>query len=166
MIGNFWVYVIPGLVSVFNIMITRTYIESLPDSFVESARIDGASEMTTMFRIITPLIIPVLAVVVIFSAINSWNSWFDTYLYGNGKKSMFTLQYMLMQKLASVQVDFSSMNSGQLADKASKMGDSGVITPESVRAAMTMIVALPIIIVYPIFQRFFVSGMTLGGVKE
>ncbi|WNR43476.1 carbohydrate ABC transporter permease [Paenibacillus roseipurpureus] len=168
LIGSFWVYVVPSLVSVFNIMIVRTYIEGLPESFVESARIDGASEFKIIFRIIVPLIVPVIAVIVLFVVIQNWNSWFDTFIYGNGKKSMMTLQYKLMEILASTNIEVSSNNAAAAAaDAAAAAAQHGEsITPESVRTAMTIIVALPVIILYPFLQRYFVSGMTLGGVKE
>ena len=163
--GTLWVYIVPGLITVFNVIIARTYIEGLPYSLVESAKIDGATEMQILFKIIMPLIIPVMAVIIIFVAIHDWNAWFDTYLYGNGKKYMMTLQYKLMEKLSSVSMSVGETNSNQAANNAAALG-SETVTPASMRAAMTMVVTIPIIMVYPFFQKYFVSGMTLGGVKE
>lgn len=164
LMANFWVYVIPTLVNVFNIIIVRTYIEGLPDSIVESARIDGAGEMQIIARIIAPLIIPAIAVVVIFVSIGNWNSWFDTYLYGGGKKHMITLQFKLTEMLMSATSQISNTNSGSAAVQAAN--SKTVVTPQSMRAVMTMVVTIPIMLVYPFLQKYFVSGITLGGVKE
>ena len=165
--ANILVYMIPGLINVFNIIIVRTFIEGLPESFVESAKIDGAGDFTILFKIILPLILPVIAVIIIFVSINDWNAWFDTLLYGGGKKHMTTLQYKLMDMLASANIDASSTTtSGAASQSAAAGGMSDTVTPQSMRAAMTMIVTIPIMLVYPFFQRYFVTGMTLGGVKE
>lgn len=166
LVGSFWVYIIPGLVNAFNIIIVRTYIEGLPDSLVESARVFGAGELRILFQIVIPLILPVVAVVTIFVSIGHWNAWFDTYLYGAGKRHMVTLQYRLMEILMSAQLRTDGQSSGQAAANAIAASQSKTVSPASLRAAMTMLVTVPIMLVYPFLQKYFVQGLTLGGVKE
>ena len=88
LLGKYAVYIVPCLIDVFNFILVRTYINGLPDSFVESARIDGANEFTIFFKIIFPLIIPSIAMVSLFTAVNAWNSWFDTYLFSSNKPEL------------------------------------------------------------------------------
>lgn len=161
--NSFWVYVLPGLVSAFNLIVIRTYINGLPDSFIESARIDGAGEFTIFMRIILPLCKPVLATIALFVAVDNWNAWFDTFLYNSANVQLSTLQYELMKVLQS-----ANTMSGSLLQALSRAaaGTSSTITPRSIRATMTVIVSLPIIVVYPFLQKYFVHGLTLGGIKE
>ena len=156
LLNNFLVYVVPSLFYGFNVIIIRTYMEGLPDSLVESAQLDGAKEMTIFLRIMFPLSLPSIATVALFLAVGQWNSWFDTMLYAPRIK---TLQYLLMQKLDSVN---ASMNSSQPNDAEMQV----TVTTASVRATYTVITMLPIVCVYPFVQRFFIQGMTVGGVKE
>lgn len=159
---TFWVYIVPTMFSCFNMIILRTYIMGLPEALAESARIDGANDMRIFWQIIFPLCTPVLATVALFVAVGSWNQWFDTQLYNGSKKGLYTLQYLLKMKLAT------SMNQANAAnaslDALSSMGASKS-TPVTIRCAITVVSALPIMIVYPFLQRYFVTGMVLGGVK-
>lgn len=164
MMDSFWVYIVPGLIGVFNVIIIRSFIEGLPEGILESARIDGAGEFTTFLRVVTPLCLPVLATVSLFTAVSQWNSWFDVFLYNSSNVNLSTLQYELMKIL---QNSNASMNSGN--DYASMFSGSehaaNRVTPTSIRATMTIIASVPIILVYPFLQKYFVQGMTLGGVK-
>ena len=159
---TFWVYIVPTMFSCFNMIVIRTYISGLPEALAESARIDGANDMRIFWQIIFPLCTPVLATVALFVAVGSWNQWFDTQLYNGSKKGLYTLQYLLKMKLAT------SMNQANAAnaslDALSSMGASKS-TPVTIRCAITVVSALPIMIVYPFLQRYFVTGMVLGGVK-
>jgi putative aldouronate transport system permease protein len=157
--NSFWVYIIPGLVSAFNMLVIRTYMNGLPDSLEESAMIDGAGYFTVFSRIIVPLCKPVFATVALFIAVGQWNSWFDTMLYNRMAENLTTLQYELMKLLSSV---------SQLSGNAntSGLGASAQVTTASVRSAATILTCLPIIALYPFLQRYFVSGLTIGGVKE
>lgn len=103
LLNNYMVYIIPNLVDVFNFILVRTYINGLPDSFVESARIDGANEFKIFLEIIMPLIVPSIAMICLFVAVGAWNSWFDTYLYASARPKLYSLQYVLMQFLNSSQ---------------------------------------------------------------
>jgi putative aldouronate transport system permease protein len=138
-------------------------MRSLPESFIESAKIDGAREFRIFMQIILPLCVPTLATIGLFVAVGSWNAWFDTFLYNSGKQSLSTLQYELQKLLASA---MSAGNSQAGANSAAQSGGSNVTTPASIRAAITIVAAVPILIVYPFLQRFFVNGIAVGGVKE
>lgn len=167
MLNSYAVYIIPCLVDIFNFILVRTYINGLPDSFVESARIDGANEFTIFLRIIMPLIVPSIAMIALFVAVGAWNSWFDTYLYCSGKVNLHSLQYKLMEFLNSSQNQSSSAaDANAMAVAASAGASSTMVTPISIRASITMIATVPILIVYPFVQKYFVVGMTIGGVKE
>lgn len=159
--NSFWVYIIPGMVSAFNMLVMRTYMEGIPDSLEESAQLDGAGYMTVFVRIISPLCLPVYATVALFSAVAQWNSWFDAMLYNRMSDEYTTLQYELMKLLSSVTSQGASADAMKNAASA-----AGAVTPETVRAAATIVTILPIICLYPFLQRYFVTGLTIGGVKE
>lgn len=160
LIGTFSVYWIPHIVSVFNLIVIRTYIRSIPESLVESARIDGSGEFRIFFRIIVPLCVPTLATIALFVAEGSWNSWFDTMLYNMSRPDLSTLQYEL-KKLIDQALNISKNNSG-----AQTGAGVGKAVPQTIRAATTVVAAVPILLVYPFLQRYFVTGLTVGGVKE
>lgn len=157
---TYWVYIIPCMFSCFNMIVIRTYIAGLPEALVESAHIDGAGDIRAFFQIILPLCTPVLATVALFVAVGSWNSWFDTYLYNGSKKNLYTLQYLLKMKLATTQ---ASANAAKSSTDA--LASTTQTTPVTIRCAITVVSALPIMVVYPFLQRYFVTGMALGSVK-
>lgn len=159
--NNFWVYIIPGMVGAFNMLVMRTYMEGIPESLEESAQLDGAGYMTIFAKITSPLCKPVYATVALFAAVGQWNSWFDAMLYNRMSDEYTTLQYELMKLLSSVTAQGASAESMKNAASA-----AGAVTPASVRAAATIITMLPIVCLYPFLQRYFVTGMTIGGVKE
>lgn len=156
--NNFWVYVLPGMVSAFNMIVIRTYMNGLPNSLVESAQVDGAGHLRIFFRIILPLCKPVLATVALFIAVYQWNAWFDAMLFNQLRADLTTLQYELMKLLSSVTNQGANANSMEHA--------ASMVTPTSVRAATTIVTSLPIVMLYPFLQRYFVTGLTIGGVKE
>ena len=156
--NSFWVYVIPGMMGAFNMLVIRTYMNGIPDSLEESAQLDGAGYMTIFVKIISPLCKPVYATVALFVAVGQWNSWFDAMLYNRMSDNLTTLQYELMKLLSSV--------TNQSASAEAMKNAVGTVTPTSVRAAATIITMLPIICLYPFLQRYFVAGLTIGGVKE
>ena len=160
--NSFWVYIIPGMLSVFNMLVMRTYMKGLPDSLEESAQIDGAGYMTIFAKIYVPLCKPVFATVALFVAVGQWNSWFDTMLYNRMADNLTTLQYELMKLLSSVSQLGGDANVASLTSSSS----SAQVTITSVRAAATILTCLPIVALYPFLQRYFVSGLTIGGVKE
>lgn len=156
--NSFMVYVIPGMVSAFNMLVIRTYMRGIPDSLEESAQIDGAGYTVIFLKIISPLCKPVYATIALFVAVGQWNSWFDAMLYNRMSENLTTLQYELMKLLSSVTNQGTSMEAMKNA--------GGSVTPTSVRAAATIITMLPIVCIYPFLQKYFISGLTLGGVKE
>lgn len=161
LIGTFWVYIFPGMVSAFNVFVIRSFIDGLPYALQESAKLDGANDFTIYWRIILPLCKPVLATIALFLAVGQWNAWFDTYLYNGGKAHLTTLQYELMKVLQSTQQGGAGMNN--VNDMARQMTQ---ISPESIKMSITIIVTVPILLVYPFLQKYFVGGMTLGAVKS
>jgi len=156
--NTFWVYIIPGAISAFNMIVIRTYMNGLPDSLVESAQVDGAGHFRIFLKIILPLCKPVLATIALFIAVGQWNAWFDVMIYNASRPDLSTLQYELMKLLSSVSQQSGDPN---MAKHAANM-----VTPESIRAAATIVTALPIVCLYPFLQRYFVTGLTIGGVKE
>jgi len=163
MLNSFWVYIIPGIIGVFNMIIIRSFIEGLPEGIMESAKIDGAGDFVTFMRIVLPLTVPALATVSLFVAVYQWNSWFDVFLYNSSRPHLSTLQYELMKILSSS----NTTNAGSAADQFANAqgGNNRVVTPTSIRATMTIVAVVPIILVYPFLQKYFVKGMVVGGVK-
>ncbi|MGG4220487.1 carbohydrate ABC transporter permease [Paenibacillus jamilae] len=162
LINSFFVYVLPSMISAFNLIVIRTYIYTIPESLVESARIDGAGDFKIFWRIILPLCKPVLATIALFVAVGAWNSWFDAFLYTSSQQELSTLQYELMKLLSS------SMNANSNPSVANGVGmqNATQVTPISIRAAVTVVASIPILIVYPFMQKYFVVGLNVGSVKE
>ena len=158
--GTFFVYVVPGMISAFNVMVLRTYMEDLPDELEESAQLDGAGYVTIFIRIISPLCKPVYATIALFVAVWQWNSWFDAMLYNRLKPELTTLQYELMKLMSSV-----SHQTGNAGSHATQAAETSSVTSISVRSAASVVTMVPIICVYPFLQRYFVTGLTIGGVK-
>nr|WP_052087984.1 carbohydrate ABC transporter permease [Paenibacillus wynnii] len=165
LLNTFWVYVIPSMISAFNMIVIRTYIGTLPESLIESAKIDGAGDFKIFMRIIFPLCKPVLATIALFVAVGAWNSWFDAFLYTSSRQELSTLQYELMKLLSS------TMNSNSNPNVAAGIGMKensalSMVTPISIRAAVTIVASVPILCVYPFLQKYFVVGLNVGSVKE
>jgi putative aldouronate transport system permease protein len=161
LINNYLVYILPSLLGAFNVIVIRTFISGLPESLAESARIDGAGEFRIFIQIIVPLCKPVLATVALWVAVGVWNEWFDTYIYASSKQSLSTLPYEMMKLLSS-----SMAQSGQIDPNiAAQSGGAAIVTPNSIRAAITVIASAPIIMIYPFLQKYFVTGLYVGGVK-
>ena len=156
--GTFWVYVIPGMISAFNMLVMRTFMEGIPDSLEEAAQMDGASYSTVFLKIVSPLCKPMYATIALFIAVGQWNSWFDTMLYNRLSAQYTTLQYELMKLLSSV--------SSQSSKSDPNSGEGANLQPISVRSAATIVTMAPIVCLYPFLQKYFVAGLTIGGVKE
>ncbi|MBQ6175260.1 MAG: carbohydrate ABC transporter permease [Clostridia bacterium] len=158
MTGNFLAYIIPGMVAPYNIILVKTYIESIPGSLEESAIIDGASTTKVFLRIILPLSIPILATIAIFGAVGNWNSFQDSLLLMTSTPHLFTLQHRLYIYLNQT----TSINTEQISEQmAQNLLNNGVTT----KYTIAMITIIPILLVYPIMQRYFVKGIMLGAVK-
>lgn len=159
--NNFWVYVIPGIVTPYNMILVKTYIENLPSSLEEAAMIDGAGYGVRFMKIVMPLCKPIIATVAVFGAVGQWNSYMDTVLYMSGN-SYPTLQSILYQFLNQSQVLQKMLMQGN-ADKAAALMTN--LSTRTTRFAITGVTVLPILFVYPFFQRYFTKGIMLGAVK-
>lgn len=162
--NNFLVYILPGMVGVFNIIIMRSFIQSLPASLVEAGFIDGAGHFRCFFQIILPCCKPVLATVALWCAVGSWNTWFDTFIYNSGKTSLTTLQYEMMKLLSSA-MNAAGSKSQDAIFSSGKSAITETVTPASMQAAVTVVASVPILMVYPFLQKYFVNGVTIGAVK-
>ena len=158
MLNTFWVFIFPMMMSVYNMILIRSYIESMPDSLFEAAKIDGANDLVVFVKMVLPLSKPILMTVALFVAINQWNSWFDAYLY-TSDQALKPMQSILVEILNQYQT-------GASTSQAMSNAKAGVtVTPDSIRMAATMVATLPIIMVYPFVQKYFVKGIMLGAVK-
>ncbi len=162
LIGKFWVYILPGLINTYNMIIVRSFIDNLPYSLQESAKIDGANDFAIFRKIVMPLCMPVIATVALFVAVGQWNSWMDTYLYASSKPELSTLQYELMKVLTNT----SAAQDASRIDPNSPLARRSFVSPQSIRMAITIVAAVPILVVYPFLQKYFVIGLTIGSVKE
>jgi len=163
--NSFFVYVVPSMLSAFNFIVIRTYIRTIPESIFESAKLDGTSDFKIFLHLVIPLCKPVLATVALFVAVGAWNAWFDTVRYNSGTPKLFTLQYQLMALLQSSMNQSKSAADVGAAGMAANMG-ANMVTPVSIRSAIIIVAAVPILIVYPLVQKYFVIGMNVGSVKE
>ena len=158
MLNTFWVFIFPMMMSVYKMILIRSYIESMPDSLFEAAKIDGANDLVVFVKMVIPLSKPILMTVALFVAINQWNSWFDAYLY-TSDQALKPMQSILVEILNQYQT-------GASTSQAMSNAKAGVtVTPDSIRMAATMVATLPIIMVYPFVQKYFVKGIMLGAVK-
>ena len=153
--NSFMVYIIPGLIWVYNVILMRSFIEGLPFALQEAAKIDGANDFVIWLKIILPLCLPSLATVALFYAVGQWNSFMDTYLYARELPTLQYVLYEIMEK-AAIKID-PHAQTDQLKN---------AVSPLSVRMAITIVATVPILVVYPFLQKYFVGGMTLGAVKD
>ena len=160
--NNFFAYIIPGMVAPYNIILVKTYIESIPSSLEESAIIDGASTPTVFLKIIWPLSTPILATIAIFGAVGNWNSFQDSLLLMSNAPKMYTLQHRLYIYLNSSS-NLSAVMSGSTG--ASTQALSSLLNTKVIKYTVSMVTIIPILMVYPFMQRYFVKGIMLGAVK-
>ena len=160
-INSFWVYVIPSLLSAYNVILVKTFVEQLPKALEESAKLDGASTMRVFFSIILPLSLPIAATLTIYATNGQWNSWFDNHLYNATNKNLTTLQYLLYTYLMKTEQLLAQMEEAN-ADEAAL---ERLITPRGIKMTVTMISTIPILCVYPFMQRYLIKGLMVGAVK-
>ena len=159
-LNTFHVYWLPGLFGAFNVIVIRSYIQGLPDSLVEAARIDGAGEFRIFMQVILPICKPVLATVGLWIAVGSWNDWFTTEVFAR-QDHLATLQHELMKLVSSAMGETDTVSPHPDATQ----GGGHVMTPIAMRAAITMVATIPILCVYPFLQKYFVKGVHVGSVK-
>lgn len=159
LVNTLAVYWVPSIFSAYYMLLCASYVQNIPEALFEAARVDGASELCIFTRFVLPLSVPMLACIAIYVGVGHWNSWFDVNLYSkNG--TWDNLQIILYRILNQTNAISNMTDSVMIAEKMRG------IQPLTVRAAITIIVVVPIIVIYPFFQRYFVSGMTLGAVKQ
>ena len=156
-----WALILPLALGPFNILVMRTFFKkTIPDSIIESARIDGASEMRIFISIVLPLAVPGIATISLFAALGYWNDWLNALLYIQND-SLVPLQFLLMK----IQNNLDFLSRSTELGAAAQQG-LGALPSESARMAIVVLSTLPIALTYPFFQRYFVGGLTIGGVKE
>lgn len=156
--NSIWIYIIPSLLSPWNIFMMRTFFAQLPESLVEAARIDGASQMRIFLKIIIPLSKPVIATIACMTFVGKWNSWYESLLYIDDYTKV-SLQYFLQRMMKNIAL-IKEMNKMGMS-----MSGAMTIPSETARMAMAILAAGPILFVFPFFQKYFVKGLTVGGVK-
>lgn len=165
LMNNFLVYIIPpfmstpGLVSAFYLIIMRTFIQDIPSSLQEAASVDGANDFQIFAKIIFPLCTPVIATIALFIAVAQWSSWQDTYYFASNSTALTTLQFEMVKIITQA----SSLTNLQYVGTGSTEVS---ITPTAIQDCIIIVATIPILIVYPFLQKYFVSGLTIGAVKE
>ncbi len=157
LMDSIWALILPGAISTYNMIIIRTSFQAIPDSLIESAQLDGANDLTVLFRIVIPLSKATLATMLLFYAVSHWNSYFDAMLYIN-KKDLYPLQIMLRNMLIGGLFNEETAIAGASAD-------AFAVTDATLRSAAIIVTTLPILIIYPFVQRYFVKGVMIGSVK-
>lgn len=160
--NNFLVYILPALISTWNVILMLTFFRGIPRELEESARIDGAREFTVFFRIILPVSKPIMAVISLYLAIGQWNSWYDAYLYITDRR-LKPLQYVLIDIINSSKV--TEMLPESASSVANNILSMQTITSKSLTAATMLFTVGPIIFVYPFIQKYFVQGVMIGSIK-
>ena len=155
---SFLVYILPTAVSAYSLVLIKTYMESISTALEESAMLDGAGYLTIYLKIIMPVAVPILAAVIVFTAVGQWNQWYDNLLLVNDN-NLKTLQYTLLEYLRQ------ATNIANEAKSGNMIGAAAAITPFTLRMTITMVVTLPIIIIYPAMQKYFIQGIMVGAVK-
>lgn len=157
MSDNIWALIIPGAISPYNMLIMKTFFEGIPQSLEEAAAIDGLNEFGILMKIVLPLSKPIIATISLFIAVWFWNDWFYPLIYLNNNS-----RYPVTLFLRNV------IMGSQMAAKGGQAINSGtsVVMPQSLQAATVMLVTIPILVVYPFIQKYFVQGMMIGSIKE
>lgn len=158
LVNTFWVFILPNMFWAFNMLLMRTYFEGIPESLVESAKLDGASEIKILVKIILPLSMPIVAVIAMYSGVWQWNAWYDAMLYITSPK-LKPLQGILQEMIKA-----SSTSMMQMAQSGGQAAQTQGST-EAIRMATLVFTTLPIVCIYPFFQKYFVQGIMIGAVK-
>lgn len=151
-----WAMIVPGMVSTFNLLVMKTYFENLPQELEEAAKVDGCGDVTTLYRIVLPLSMPIMATLGLFYGVTHWNDYFKGIMYLTDK-TLYPIQVVLRGMIQSPNVsqELQAINTMELAQ----------LPPETVKMATVVVAIIPILIVYPFLQKYFVKGMLIGAVK-
>lgn len=165
LLNNYLVYILPGAFSLYNMVIIRTYLKTIPDDFEEAAKMDGANELVIMFRILLPLSKPIIATIALWTLVYHWNDWITT-LYFVTKSRLFTMQFVLMKILREYEALQRMIQESIMSGQAVRAGTGVKATPESIQAAQIVLTTIPIIVTYPFLQKYFIKGVMIGAIKE
>ncbi|WP_178021542.1 carbohydrate ABC transporter permease [uncultured Paenibacillus sp.] len=168
-LDTFWVLVLPSLYSFFNAIIMKTFFDGIPEALSESARIDGASELSVFARIILPLSMPVLATIALFVGVGVWNDWFTGQFFIQNEKLQPAATFLnkMISEASFQSMTSSSGNSGSaIQNMTESQRELRGVTPEALRMTFVIIITTPIICVYPFLQKYFVKGVLVGSLKE
>lgn len=157
LLNTFWVYVVPGCLSLFYIVVATSFFQDVPKELAESARLDGAGEFTIFRKIILPISKPLMATIAIFTSVGHWNAWYESAFFVTDKK-LRTMGYLMIAVINSSKASTSAADAGMQA--------TATTTTLSIQLAAMVVAVLPILCVYPYFQKYFVTGMTVGAVKS
>lgn len=158
LINNFWVYILPSAVNIWDMILMKNFFQQLPEEVEESAEIDGAGTMRIFFSIVIPISMPIIATIAIFSAVGQWNSWYDAYIFCTTRTDLHPIQTYLYKVIALSQATSSNAAESQLLARLK----TNVTT---IRAATVVITILPIIFIYCLFQKHFIKGVMVGSLK-
>lgn len=162
LLNNFLVYILPTIVAPYSIILVKTYVESIPSALEDAAQMDGAGYMARFAWVILPVCLPILATITIFSAVGQWNSFQDT-LFLISDKRLYTLQFLLYRYMNEAEALATIIKTAESSELLANMTITQ--TPTSIKMTVSMIVVLPILLVYPYFQKYFVKGIMIGAVK-
>ncbi|MBQ7064045.1 MAG: carbohydrate ABC transporter permease [Firmicutes bacterium] len=154
--GSLWALIIPNAINTFNLIIMRTAFEEVPDSLEEAAKLDGASQLTILFKIMVPLVVPTIAVLILYYAVYHWNSWFNAMLFIH-KREKYPLQLILRELIIQ--------NSSIFSSELSTSGAEDEMISETIKYATIVVATVPILAAYPFLQKYFVKGIMVGAVK-
>lgn len=157
LVNKLWALMLPNLVSTYNLIVMRTYFNSIPDEIEESARIDGANHFTILFRLFIPLSLPVIAVMILWYGVGHWNAWFHAYIFIN-KGELFPLQLILRQILIKGSVLQAAVGSNVGEENKSQI-------EETMKYAVIVVATVPVLLIYPFLQKYFVKGIMIGAIK-
>lgn len=164
MVDTIWAMLIPNIVGAWSILVTRSFFESnIPDSLIESAQIDGASEFTVLLQIVLPLSMPIIAVMALFYGVGMWNQYFTALIYISNE-NLFPLQLILRQILVLNEMSTDMMQAGAIGS-ASSFAEQ-INNASLIKYAVMIVSSLPLLMIYPMMQKYFVRGLTIGAVKE
>ena len=164
LVNSFWVYVIPGLISMYDVILVKTFVEAIPTSLEESARIDGASTIRIFISIIMPLSLPIAATLAVYASNSQWNAWWDNQLYNAAREDLTTLQMLLYTYLNQAEKLIEQMYEDH-TQEITNMAMDTKMTGRGLKMTVTMISVIPILCVYPFMQRYLIKGIMIGAVK-
>ena len=166
LLNNFWVYIFPNFINLFNMILMRSYFQSLPDALEESARIDGARYYAVFWRIIFPISTPIIATICLYIGVFHWNSWYDAAYYIIKRQDLKPMQTVLLSIInEAAYAERIAANAGGAVIDMGNIGRGKVVNVRSITMATMIVTILPIVMVYPFIQRYFIKGIMIGSIK-